>query len=413
MEIKEQLESLHKTFDEFKKANDARIAEIQKKGYASLETEEKVNKVEAAIQKLEKSLEQAQAALNRNGGLGGETSEQKNEKMALEAKKQLNAFLRKGRFKGGSADGGDFMEMTPEMKSFLESKDMSVDSDVDGGFLVLPEISANIEKKVYESSPIRQLASVDTISSDSLEIYEDLDEAGDAWVGETESRSTTSTPQIKKEVIYIHEQQAMPKITQKLLDDAKWNMEAWLSGKVSDKFGRSEATAFINGNGVKKPKGILSYASGTSFGQVERVETLANNAIVGDDLIEVQTALKEAYQGNASWLMNRTMLGRLRKLKAAVSGDYMWQPGLSIGMPSTLLGRPVYMASDLPSTITATTDSIIYGDIKAGYQVLDRAGIRILRDPYTVKGFVLMYTTKRVGGGVKNFEAIKVLKTKT
>lgn len=411
MELKEQLEKLHKTFDEFKKANDARLDEIQKKGFASQESEQKVNRIETEIQKLEKAIDQVSATLNRTGGAGGETEEQKAKKLELLAKKQVGAFLRKG--KGGiSGDGGNAFQMTDEFKQYLESKDMSVDSDVDGGFLVLPEISAAVETKVFESSPIRQLASVATISTDSLEIYEDLDEAGDAWVGETEARSTTSTPQIKKEIIYVHEQQAMPKITQKLLDDARWNMEAWLSGKVGDKFGRSEATAFVSGNGVKKPKGILSYASGDAFGKIERQETAANNALASDDLINVQNILKEPYQLNASWLMNRVMLGRIRKIKNSVSGDYMWQPGLAAGTPSTLLGKPVYMAADLPGSITADTDSIIYGDIRAGYQVLDRTGIRILRDPYTVKGFVLFYTTKRVGGGVKNFEAIKVLKFK-
>ena len=168
----------------------------------------------------------------------------------------------------------------------------------------------------------------------------------------------------------------------------------------------------MSGNGVAKPKGILAYDSGTGFNQIQRKETAANNAITGDELIDVQAMLKEPYQMNANWLINRLLIGYVRKLKDSISGNYLWQPGLAQGQPAQLLGRPVEMASDLPSAVTANTDTMIYGDIRAGYQIVDRIGVRVLRDPYTNKPFVGFYTTKRVGGGVKNFEAIKVLKVK-
>jgi len=278
--------------------------------------------------------------------------------------------------------------------------------------LVPEETSSEIVKKVYESSPIRQLASVQVIGTSSLEILLDLGEAGSGWVGETETRAETDTPQWNEIEIPVHELYAKPRATQKLLDDAAINVEAWLAGKVAEKFSRDEATAFISGNGTKKPKGITAYASGTGFGQVERATAVDDTTFSGngDDLIATQALLKEPYQNNASWLMNRLIVAELRKIKSTLSGEYMWQPGLAQGQPAQLLGKPVYFASDLPSTIVASTDTIIYGDFKQGYQVVDRVGIRVLRDPFSSKPYVEFYTTKRVGGGVKNFEALKVLR---
>lgn len=404
MELKEKIDELGRAFEEFKKTNDQRLSEIATKGQASALTEQKLDKLNDAITRFETEIADMQKALSR-APMGGEQDPAKKAKGELKQglekyAQEMREFMRSG--KAISAESREVFK-----------KAMSVDSDQDGGFLVSPEMSTEIVTKVFESSPIRQLASVQVISSDSLEIIQDLDEAASGWVGETATRSETNTPVIQKIDIPVHELYAQPKATQKLLDDAAVNLEAWLTGKVAEKFARDEASAFVNGNGVNKPKGILSYASGTSFGQVQRVLTAANNAIAGNDLIGAQSALKEPYQNNAFWLINRLIIGEIRKLKDTTSGQYIWQPGLAQGVPPSLLGRPVMMAADLPSAVTATTDMIMYGDFRAGYQIVDRVGVRVLRDPYTAKGFVLFYTTKRVGGGVKNFEAIKVLRTAT
>jgi len=403
MELKEKFDELGRAFDEFKKANDARLKEVETKGAATGLTVEKVEKANADITRLEGQIETLTKALGRTGFGGQEKSEETQEReFKAQARKYSDDF--KSYMKSGK-------EISAESKEYFK-KAMSVDSDADGGFLVSPEMSQEIVTKVFESSPIRQLASVQTISSDSLEMLQDLDEAGSGWVGETAARTETDTPELKKIVIPVHELYAMPKATQKLLDDAAVNVEAWLAGKVSEKFMRDEATAFMSGNGVAKPKGILDYGSGDGFGYIERKETAANNAITGDELIDTQSKLKEAYQGNATWLINRLMVGYVRKLKDAISGNYLWQPGLMLGQPNMLLGRPVMFASDLASAVTASTDTMIYGDIRAGYQIVDRVGIRVIRDIYSSKPHVLFYTTKRVGGAVKNFEAIKVLKVK-
>lgn len=396
MDINTKLDELGKAFDAFKKHNDDRIAEIEKKGQPSADTLEKVEKANQHISTLEKQIEEMRVAINRTNK--GENPKSERDEKLIEYKSALAAYMKKG------------IEPSAELQAFAK-KEMSIFSDQDGGFFVTPELSGEIATIIFETSPMRQLASVQQIGSDSLDIIYDGDEVASGWVGETAARATTDTPQINKINIPVHELFANPKATQRLLDDASVNVEAWLNGKVAEKFGRDENTAFISGNGVGKPKGILAYASGTGFNQIQRVETAANNAFNGNDFIGVQASLKEGYQANASWLINRLIVGEIRKLKDTTSGQYIWQPGLTAGQPNTLLGRPVFFATDLQASIVPNTDGMaIYGDIRAAYQVVDRVGIRVLRDAYTAKPFVTFYTTKRVGGGVKLFEAVKVLK---
>ncbi len=402
MKIEEKLQELGTAFEEFKKTNDARLDQIKKFGVASAATEEKLGKVEEHISKLETQIEAMTKALNRtgNGNGGEETDEQKASKELKSYKSGFREFMRKG------------TELTAEQKAFAQ-KAMSVDSDEDGGFFVDPETNGKIVEKMYESSPVRQLADSITISSDSFKFLYDGDEAAAEWVGETQSRNNTNTPQLNEIIIPVHELHASPKATQKLLDDAAVNLEAWLTGKVSSKFGRAEATAFISGNGVGKPKGILAYANASAgFNKVEVNRTASATAIAGDDLIATQHKLKEGYQRNASWLINRLIISEIRKLKDSVSGQYLWQPGLREGTPNVLLGRPVYFAADMDSTLAIDKYTAIYGDIKAGYLVVDRIGVRVLRDPFTAKPYVVFYTTKRVGGGVQDFDALKIMQQK-
>lgn len=403
MDLQKKLDELGSAFEQFKKANDARLDEIKTKGSASAATEEKVGKVEAHIQKLEGQIETLTKAVQRGGpGNAPEMTDEQKDKAAVQSYKAATRdFMRKG------------IEVPKEQKEFLR-KAMSIISDEDGGFFVDPETNGRIESTIYESSPVRQLSEVISISSNEYKFLYDQDEASASWVGETATRSETNTPVLKEITIPVHEMYAKPKATQQLLDDAAVNLEAWLSGKVSDKFARSEASAFISGNGSGKPKGILAYGvdNTVGFNQVEVKRTASATAIAGDDLIGVQHLLKEGYQRNASWLINRLIISEIRKLKDSVSGQYLWQPGLREGTPNVLLGRPVYMASDLDSTVAIDKYTAIYGDFKAGYLVVDRVGIRVLRDPFSSKPYVEFYTTKRVGGGVKNFEALKIMRQK-
>jgi HK97 family phage major capsid protein len=270
-------------------------------------------------------------------------------------------------------------------------------------------MSANIVKIVNEASPMRALASVETISTDALELIQDYDAAGSGWTTETGAVSDSTTPQIGKSSIPVHELYAQPKATQKLVDDSAVDIEAWVAEKVAESFLTKENAAFISGDGSGKPKGILSYAAGTSWGQIQQVNSGTSAVVTADGLIKLFFALKEDYAQRATFLMNRSVVQAVRLLKETTTDQYLWQPGLAAGAPDTLMGVPVKQATDMP-VAAANSLSVAVGDFARAYQIVDRIGIRVLRDPFTEKPFVKFYTTKRVGGDVVNFEALKLLK---
>jgi HK97 family phage major capsid protein len=289
-----------------------------------------------------------------------------------------------------------------------ELKAMSVGSDPNGGYLVTPSVSSRMQTRVYEASPMRGLAYIETIASDRLELNIDEDEADAGWVGETESRSTTDSPTVGIQTIAVNEIYAKPKATQKLLEDASIDIEAWLGRKIGEKFGRIEATGFISGNGVKKPRGILTYSSGTARGQIEQVVSGHATALTFDGLINLTTALKEDYASGAVFLMRRASVGSVLLLKDG-NGQYIWRQSQESGKPSLLLGYPVREAADMPA-VGAGNLAVAFGNFNRGYTIVDRLGISTLVDPYSAKPFVEFYSRKRVGGDVTNFEAIKLLK---
>ena len=400
VEMEEVITRIGKLDHEFKSANDKRLAEVEKFGKASAELEGKVDKLSEALgveveakAELEKRLETTELALQRAGkGAPGESDEAK---AKAEYKTAFNGFLRKGN-EAGLAE--------------LEEKALSVGSDPDGGYTVTPETSAEILRNITETTPMRQIASTITISTDSFEQPRRTGGAANGgWVGEQEDRPVTDTPTRGVFSISVHEQYANPKATQKLLDDSSVNVEQWLAEEVAEVFRNDENTSFITGDGVAKPRGILTFAAGTGEGQIQQVNSGDATLITGDGLIDLQDALLEAYQANATWLMNRTTTTAIRKLVDSVSGQYLWQPGLQAGEPDTLLGKPIVKGSDMPA-VAASALAICYGDFRRGYKIVDRQGIRVLRDPYTNKPFVQFYTTKRVGGDVPLHEALKIQK---
>lgn len=417
------VETLHKGFEEFKKANDERLAQIEKKGSADVVTEAKLAKIEADLQKAQQIADEAVLASKRQARV---VTDEKGEVIDLDRKAYdwaaMNARRRGttiGSFGAADMDAykaafDNFLRKGEEVMGPDERKALSVGTDPDGGYVVNPDMSGRIVQKVFESSPMRAYASVQVISTDALEGLFDLNEASSGWVGETASRSETNTPQIGKWRIPVHELYAKPKATQKLLDDASINMEAWLAGKVAEKFARDEAAAFVNGTGVGRPRGFLTYASGTTIpGQIEQFPTAVNGGLAaapsgGDALLDALYGLKAQYRANASWFMNRAMTAIVRKAKDS-EGAYIWQPGIAAGQPATLLGYPVASFEDMPAPATGSL-SIAVGDMREAYQIVDRIGIRTLRDPYSAKPYVEFYTTKRVGGDVINAEAIKLIR---
>ena len=277
-----------------------------------------------------------------------------------------------------------------------------------------PDMSGRIVTKEFETSVIRAFANIQTISTDALEGMYDLDEASVGWVGETAARTETNTPQLGAWRIPVHEIYANPAATQKLLDDAEINMETWLANKVGEAMGRAENTASVSGNGVGKWRGFLTYANGTTLpGTIEQSATGVSGGFAAsgagvDIFYTVVGKTKARYRVNASWAMNRTAVADVRKLKDS-DGAYIWQPSAQAGIPDRLAGYPIAPFEDMPA-IAADSLSIAFADFREAYQIVDRSGIRVLRDQYTNKPYVHFYTVKRSGGDVVNFEAIKLIK---
>lgn len=393
-EITDRVSALGNAWEQFKQINDARLREIERKGSADTLYNEHLNNISSALDNYKRRLDHIETACDRPVLGDTEVEFGSKNRGKSDYEKAFCNYLRKG------MDAG---------LETLQTKALSVGSDSDGGYLVTPTMSSKIVKAIFETSPMRQLASIETISTDALELIDDHDQAAAGWTAETGSISETTTPIIAKRNIPTHELYAQPKATQKLVDDSAIDIESWLADKIADIFSRKENTAFISGNGVGQPRGILTYTSGTSWGKIEQVNSGTSGQVTADALVTLFYSLKDAYSKRASYLMNRTVVQAVRLLKQTSTNQYLWQPGLASGAPDTLMGVPVYMAADMP-VAAANSLSVAVGDFQSAYQIVDRRGIRILRDPFTEKPFVKFYATKRVGGDVINFDAIKIMK---
>jgi HK97 family phage major capsid protein len=424
-EIKSAAEAvvkLNEAFAEFKSANDSRLLEIEAKGASDPITTDRLLKIEAAMDVAQKTADEAVLATKRaqrqmhDGGEGAdlEAKAAQWERMAgASLGRSFTGAMPAEGLKAYRATAAVYFRKGMDGLNDVERKALSVGGDPTGGYVVHPDMSGRIVTQVHETSPMRAYASVQTISSDALEGLYDLGLAGAEWVGELSARNETSTPNLGAYRIPAHELAAKPRISQKMLDDAEINIEQWLADKIGLKFSLMEATAFVTGNGVAKPRGFLSYASGTTNpGTIERVLSGVNGNLAaapagGDTLLDGLYSLKQQYRANATWFMNRTTTKLVRKAKDS-DGAYIWSPGIAAGQPAQLLGYPMAAFEDMPDPATGSL-SIAVGDMQAAYQIVDRIGIRTLRDPFSAKPSVEFYTTKRVGGDVVNFEALKLI----
>ena len=295
----------------------------------------------------------------------------------------------------------------------LEGKALSTAVAADGGYLVDPQTAERIQGTLSSTASIRSIASVVNVDASSYDVLIDHTEMGAGWATETATVAETDTPQIERISIPLHELSALPKASQRLLDDSAFDIEGWLATRIADKFARSEAAAFINGNGVDKPRGIMDYPAVDdltwSWGNLGYVVSETAGGITrADPIVDLVYALGAEYRANATFVMNSRTAGQIRKLKDA-DGRFVWLDGIAEAEPARLMGYRVLIAEDMPD-IANDSFSIAFGDFGAGYTVAERPDLRVLRDPFSAKPHVLFYATKRVGGAVSDFAAIKLMK---
>lgn len=303
-----------------------------------------------------------------------------------------------------------------ELKASAIKASLQTQSDPDGGFVVPFTMETTIDRVLAKYSTVRTLARVIQISTMNYKKPVNLGGATVGWVSETAARPTTNTPTLSELDFPAMEEYANPASTQALLDDASINIESWLADEVAIKFAEQEGTAFVSGTGVGQPRGFESYTNVLDasyvWGSIGYVKTgvAADFAATNpnDQLLDMVYTLKRGYRINANYLCNDPTLAKIRKFKDT-TGQYLWQPPIQLGQPSSLNGYPIESDDNMPS-VGANNFPVAFADWNQAYLIIDRIGIRVLRDPFTNKPYVNFYTTKRVGGGIQNFEAIKLLK---
>jgi len=380
-------------FEALKAANDARIDEIEKRGAADPVLDAKLKKIEQSLDRQRTAVERL-ALEQARPPIGDDPR-----RTDPEHKSAWGAYLRKGDDSGIAR---------------LDLKSVNVGTEAQGGYVAPPELDRLIEQRLTASSPMRQIATVRQTSATVFRKPVSLG-ATSAWAAETGSRTETTAPTLDLLEFPAAELYAMPAATQTLLDDAYADIDEWLADEVEASFSTQESAAFVTGDGSGKPKGFLSYDmiadASHAWDKIGFILSGGAGAFAAsnpaDKLIDLVYALKSQFRANARFVMNRRTVSAVRKLKDG-DGNYLWRPGAA-GEAASLLGYPVTEIEDMPD-IAANSFSIAFGDFRRGYLIVDRQGARVLRDPYSMKPYVLFYTTKRVGGGVQNFDAIKVMK---
>ena len=383
-----------RAFEAFKETNDERLS----KRDADIVLEEKLARINGAIDAQARRLDEITLKASRPA-FGAERVARG--AFALEHKAAFDAYVRRGEAATLRA---------------LEGKAMSIGSNPDGGYLVPPEVEATIGERLTAISPIRGIAGQRTISSNVYKKPFMTTGPAVGWVGETDARAQTASPTLDELSFPAMELYAQPAATANLLEDSAVNIDQWLAQEIEQVFAAQEGTAFVTGDGTNKPKGFLSYTTvdngAWSWGNIGYIATGAAGAFAAsnpsDELVDLVYAVKAGYRQNGVFVMNRKTQATVRKFKDT-TGAYLWQPPAVAGGKASLMTFPVIEAEDMPD-IAANSLSIAFGDFNRGYLIVDRAGVSVLRDPYTAKPYVLFYTTKRVGGGVQDFDAIKVMK---
>jgi len=385
-----------RTFDAFKETNDHRLERVEKGANVDVLTTEKLQRLGDALDRQQKAMDLSELRKARPA-LDGRGSSY----VSLEHKAAFGNYVRRG-------DESGLRE--------IEAKALSIGSAPDGGYLVPPELEREIGARLALISPIRNLATVRQVSGSVLKKPFSVKGPAVGWVGESDARPQTDASKLAELQFPTMELYAMPAATASLLDDGAVDVEQWISAEVETAFAEQEGKAFVNGDGINKPRGLLNYdtvaENAWAWGKLGFLKTgvaAKFPAIAASDiLLDTIYALKAGYRQNANWVMNRKTQAEIRKLKDN-DGNYLWAPPAAPGQQASLLGFAVTEAEDMPDIADGAL-AIAFGDFARGYLVVDRTGVRVLRDPYSAKPYVLFYTTKRVGGGVQDFDAIKLLK---
>ena len=384
-------------FEAFKETNDERLSELERRTSADTLTLDKLDRINQSIDEHKRLADELALKAGRPTLAGAAPRST----VTLQHKAAFESYVRRGEERGLHR---------------LEEKALSVGSDPDGGFLVPEETEQTVMRSLKDISPIRSIASVRRVSSTTYKKPFAITGPGSGWVGETDARPETTSPTLAELSFPTMELYAMPSATQTLLDDSAVNIDEWLAEEIRIAFAEQEGTAFVSGDGVNKPRGFLDYPtvdnSSWTWGNIGYVATGTDGAFdasdPSDDLIDLLYTVKSGYRANGWWVMNRAVQAEIRKFKDA-DGNYLWRPGDQAGAPPSLMAYPIAESEDMPN-IASDSLSIAFGDFNRGYLIVDRIGLRVLRDPFSSKPFVLFYTTKRVGGGVQDFDAIKFLK---
>ncbi|MBS1170030.1 MAG: capsid protein [Burkholderiaceae bacterium] len=383
--IKQLIEKQGQDWHEYRKTNDERLSKLEK-GQGTAELEAKLEKMDEALSKQSELIKELETKGNRPGTTGEDS----------EYKAGFLQFVRKGDASG------------------IETKAVNTTADADGGYAIPEEIDRNIIQLLRKETPMRLLASSMTVGTEDYKKLINIGGATTGWVDEDDARTGTDNPKLAQVAPFFGEIYANPAATQKSLDDVFFDVEAWINSEVVQAFTEAENAAFTSGNGTKKPKGFLAYTtaatadSARALGTLQHVISGAATAITADGLLDLIYSLKSGYRRNASFTMNGLTVAAARKLKDEQK-NYLWQPGLQNGEPDRLCGYGVVENDDMPD-VAADALALAFGDFKRGYLIVDRIGVRMLRDPYTNKPYVQFYTTKRVGGGVMDSNAIKIQK---
>lgn len=401
-DLEDLLQKQGQAFEEFKTANDARLKAIEQKGYAPADLVGKVEEINKALSQLGKEITEVAKKASRPTSAGG--GEVKPE-IAEHKSAFRDLFLRKGNDHGLSA---------------LERKAYQKGSDVDGGYLVDEEMAAEIDRVAKTVSTVRDLADVRTIGKASFEFRVKTAGMAARWVGEGEAGGETTNAKYAKIEIYAEEMECEPWVYNTTLEDADIDLVGDLTEEAGTSFGDAEGAAFVSGNGVKKPRGFLSYdiAANASYawGSVGYIASGGAGAFAssnpGDNIIDLLHSLKATYRNGATMLMADTTLAALRKIKDGSGSFYLFNPDPTGEFAGIVLGKPVVVDDNVP-VIAANSYSIAYANWKRAYRIVDRRGITLIRDNITAKGTTKFNFRKRVGGGIRNFEAIKLMKFAT